>query len=281
MRGEFRRWRRAVVLAVAACLTMAGIAGANVALTQVSADPYTNATSQHATELEPDTFAHHGTVVAAFQVGRFFNGGASDIGVVRSGNGGATWGAPGFLHLTFNSGDSSSPYERVSDPSVAYDAAHGVWIVSSIPLTPTTSVPTVLFNRSTDDGQTWGPAISLPPPVTNSVAPAKNWTACDNNAGSPFYGHCYTELDNFADGDLELMSTSTDGGLTWSVPIRTDGNDKGLGGQPVVQPSGRVIVPFESLNGTISAFRSDNGGASGSRAVPVARVRFPRRAGGP
>src|SRR2546423_2939839 len=280
MRGEFRRWRRAVVLAVAGVLTMAGVAGANVALTQVSSDPYTNATSQHATELEPDTFADHGTVVAAFQVGCFFNGGASDIGVVRSGTGGASWDAPGFLHLTFNSGDASSPYERVSDPSVAYDARHGVWIVSSIPLTPTTSVPTVLFNRSTDDGRTWGPAISMPPPASNSVDLDKNWTVCDNHPSSPFYGHCYTELDNFADGDLELMSTSTDGGLTWSVPIRTDGNDKGLGGQPVVQPSGRVIVPFESLNGTISAFRSDNGGASWSRAGKVSGIRFHGVAGG-
>src|SRR5690348_9392163 len=122
MRGDVRRWRRALVLAVAACLTMAGIAGANVALTQVSSDPYTNATSQHATEEEPDTFAAHGTVVAAFQVARFLNGGASDIGIARSANGGASWDAPNFLHDTFNSGDSSSPFERVSDASVAYDA---------------------------------------------------------------------------------------------------------------------------------------------------------------
>src|ERR687887_915838 len=157
MRGELRRWRRALVLAVAGVLTMAGVAGANVPLIQVSSDPYTNPTSQHATELEPDTFAHHGTVVATFQVGRFFNGGASDIGVVRSGDGGATWGAPGFLHNTFNSGDTSSPFERVSDPSVAYVVRHGVWMVSSIPLLPNLGVPTVFVNRSTDDGVTWGP----------------------------------------------------------------------------------------------------------------------------
>src|ERR687883_1951490 len=274
MRGEFRRWRRVLVLAVAGVLTMAGVAGANVALTQVSSDPYTNASSQHATELEPDTFAHHGTVVAAFQVGRFFNGGASDIGVVRSGDGGATWGAPNFLHDTFNSGDTSSPYERVSDPSVAYDARHGVWMISSIPLLPSINTPTVFVNRSTDDGLTWGPAISIPPPVSNSVDLDKNWTVCDNHTSSPFFGHCYTELDNFGDGDLELMSTSTDGGLTWSVPIRTDGNDKGLGGQPLVQPNGTVIVPFESLNGKISAFRSTDGGASWSRAVTVSAIRF-------
>src|SRR5947209_7384292 len=177
MRGEFRRWRRAVVLAVAAALISAAGAQANVALSQVSADPFTNTTSQHATELEPDTFAYGGTVVAAFQVGRFFNGGATDIGFVRSGDGGATWDAPGFLPgMTFSSGDSSSPYERVSDPSVAYDAAHGVWLISSVPLLPNTSVPTVFVNRSTDDGRTWSIPITIPPPDAHRVDLDKNWT---------------------------------------------------------------------------------------------------------
>src|SRR5437764_2299336 len=180
-----RRFTLMLALAGVAALTVAMVAGANVALTQAGADPYTNTTSQHATELEPDTFAHHGTVVGTFQVGRFFNGGASDIGVVRSGDGGATWDAPGFLHLTFNSGDASSPYERVSDPSVAYDAAHGVWLVSSIPLLPNTAVPTVYVNRSADDGRTWGPPISIPPPVAHRAAHDKNWTACDNNRPTP------------------------------------------------------------------------------------------------
>ena len=271
----FRRITLALALAGVAALTVAMVASANVALTQVSADPFTNTSSQHATELEPDTFAWGSTVVAAFQVGRFFNGGASDIGFVRSGDGGATWDAPGFLPgMTFTAGAASSPFERVSDPSVAYDSAHGAWLISSIPLTPTTSVPTVFVNRSTDDGRTWSNPISIPPPVSHRVDLDKNWTACDNHAASPFFGHCYTELDNFGDGDRELMSTSTDGGLTWGTPIETAGHDKGLGGQPVVQPSGRVVVPFESLKGTISSFSSDDGGASWTKAVMVSRIRF-------
>jgi BNR repeat-like domain len=246
-----------------------------VPLTRISSDPFTNPTSMHATEVEPDTFAHHGTVVTAFQVGRFFDGGASDIGAVRSGDGGITWDAPTFLPgMTFSSGATSSPYERVSDASVAFDARHNVWLVSSIPLTPTTSVPTVFVNRSTDDGRTWGNPISMPPPASHSVDLDKNWTVCDNTTTSPFYGHCYTELDNFGDGDRELMSTSTDGGLTWSTPIQTAGHDKGLGGQPVVRPDGTVVVPYEDLSGKISAFRSTNGGASWTKSSTVSGIRF-------
>jgi hypothetical protein len=271
---------RAAALGGALALAVAAPAAANVPLTQVSADPFTNATSQHATEVEPDTFANGSTVVATFQVGRFFNGGATDIGFARSGDGGATWDAPGFLPgMTFSAG-AASPFERVSDPSVAFDAAHNTWLISSIPLLPNLDVPTVFVNRSTDDGRTWSTPVSIPPPVSNSVNLDKNWTVCDNGAGSPFRGHCYTELDNFGDGDLELMSTSTDGGQSWSVPIPTAGNDKGLGGQPVVQPNGRVIVPFESLNGHIEAFQSNNGGASWTRGVKVADIRFHRVAGG-
>jgi hypothetical protein len=268
------------IAAVTAFAAPVGAAEASVPLTRVSSDTFTNSTSQHATEVEPDTFAHGSTVVGAFQVGRFFNGGSTSIGFARSGDGGATWGTTGFLpDLTFSAG-AAQPYERVSDPSVAYDAAHSTWLISSIPLLPNTSVPTVFVSRSTDDGQTWKDPVSIPPPAAKTVDLDKNWTVCDNNASSPFRGHCYTELDNFGAGDLELMSTSTDGGLTWSTPIPTAGNDKGLGGQPLVQPDGTVIVPFESLNNKIEAFRSTDGGASWAKGVTVSSVRFKGVAGG-
>jgi hypothetical protein len=262
-------------LALAAVLAATPPAMGNVTLTRVSADPFTNSTSQHATEVEPDTFANGATVVGAFQVGRFFNGGATDIGFARSGDGGMTWDPPGFLPgMTFSAGAATSPFQRVSDASVAYDAAHSTWLISSIPLLPSTSVPTVFVNRSTDDGRTWSTPVQIPPPAAHTVDLDKNWTVCDNGATSPFRGHCYTELDNFGDGDRELMSTSIDGGVSWSAPIQTAGHDKGIGGQPLVQPGGRVVVPFESLNGKISAFVSDDGGASWTRAVTVSAIRF-------
>ncbi|MFN2561518.1 MAG: sialidase family protein [Jatrophihabitans sp.] len=100
----------------------------------------------------------------------------------------------------------------------------------------------------------------------------KNWTVCDNHLASPFYGHCYTEFDSFSGGNLELMSTSTDGGVTWGAATSTAGHDKGLGGQPVVQPNGNVVVPFESLNNKIESFMSTDGGVSWDGAVSVSSV---------
>jgi len=54
---------------------------------------------------------------------------------------------------------------------------------------------------------------------------------------------------------------------------------KGLGGQPVVQPNGTVIVPIETTTGAIAAFRSTNGGQSFTKAVTVSTIRFHTVAG--
>ena len=270
-------------LAIVGSLGLSVPAAANVPLTPVSADPFTNSTSQHATEVEPDTFAFGSTVVAAYQVGRFFNGGASDIGYARSTDGGASWGTSSFLPgLTFNAGQFSgknSPYERVSDPSVAYDAKHDTWMVSSIPLLPSTSVPTIFVNLSTNGGRTFRDPVEIPPPA-RKIDLDKNWTVCDNHDDSPFYGNCYTEFDNFGEGDLEYMSTSSDGGKTWSDPVSPAGTAKGLGGQPVVQPDGTVVVPFESLRGTIASFSSTDGGETWSSQVPISKISFHPNSGG-
>jgi len=268
-----------VVLAALAVLATAGGATANVPLTKVSQDPYTNASSQHATEVEPDTFAFGTTVVAAFQVGRYFDGGATNTGFVRSGDGGATWDAPGFLPGLTSTAGADSPYERVSDPSVAYDAKHGLWLIASLPLLPSVASPTVLVSRSADDGKTWGAPIAIPQPVAKTVDLDKSWIVCDDIAASPFYGNCYIALDNFGEGDRLLMSTSGDGGLTWSTPIHTAGKDKGLGGQPLVQPNGRVVVPFET-KGKIAAVVSNDGGASWTKALPISGAHFHASAGG-
>ena len=63
---------------------------------QTSRDPYENGESQHETEVEPDSAAFGKTVVAVFQVGRIFDGGARNIGFAVSRDSGRTW-RRGFL----------------------------------------------------------------------------------------------------------------------------------------------------------------------------------------
>jgi hypothetical protein len=69
------------------------------------------------------------------------------------------------------------------------------------------------------------------------------------------------------------MSTSTDGGLTWASARNTADLAAGIGGQPVVQPNGTVIVPIENDTGAaMLAFRSTNGGASWGGAATIAAI---------
>ncbi len=279
-----KRVRRMAVAVTAggASLILAAPAFAAVALTNVINDSFANASSQHATAVEPDTFAFGGTTVTAAQVGRFFDGGASDIAfatldstgsVVASGN------LPGLT--TFST--PPAPFDRVSDPSVAFDAKHGVWLVSSIPLLNVAgggvTVPKVVANRSTDGGLTWSNPVDVALAGPGGDLD-KNWTVCDNHPASPFYGNCYTEFDDFGNGNLILMTTSTDGGLTWGAPLATANGATGLGGQPVVQPNGTVVVPAANAFETaIISFVSTDGGASWGRSTTVARVRDHTEAG--
>jgi hypothetical protein len=75
------------------------------------------------------------------------------------------------------------------------------------------------------------------------------------------------------------MSTSTDGGQTWSSPATN--NTGVIGGQPLVRPDGTVIVPIANANETaVGASNSTNGGASWSAVTTIALVRHHTVAGG-
>jgi hypothetical protein len=243
-----------------------------VTLTQISFDSFTVPPGQHATEVEPHVFSFGATEVAAFQTGRIFSGGGTAIGWATSTDGGSTW-THGFLP-GLTSGNGGGPYSAASDPAVAFDAKHGVWMIESLPIA-SFSTPAVVVSRSTDGGFTWNNPVSVGGNVSSSD---KSWIVCDNTSTSPFYGNCYVEWDNPANGDEILMSTSTDGGLTWGPATATANRSFGIGGQPLVQPNGTVIVPIEVTG--ISAFTSTNGGASWSAPVTVANIQSHTDAGG-
>jgi len=263
---------RRFLLASAAALGLlivSSVPAAGVIATPIGSDPYTNTSSQHKTQVEPDSFAFGNTIVVAIQTGRFFDGGASNIAWATSTDAGRHW-TTGVLPGT--TGYEGGPWARVSDPAVAYDPEHDVWMISSLAFgtfsTPVGAPSAILTSRSTDGGLTWQS------PVTVSLGPSsfydKNWIACDTWPSSPHYGNCYTEWDDNGLGNLLLMSTSTDGGLTWGPALSPAGNPSGLGGQPVVQPNGTVVVPYSANFGGVRAFRSTNGGAGWTSTVTVA-----------
>jgi hypothetical protein len=248
-----------LVVSLSVCFALTSLAPAQVSLTQLSEDTFTNQPSQHMTEVEPGVFTWGSTIVTAFQVARIFSGGGADIGFATSTDGGVTW-TDGYLPgITIYQGNGT--YQAASDASVAYDARHGVWLISTLPIGASVAVA---VSRSTD-GIHW----SNPSFVTKTGGPDKNWIICDNTVTSKFYGHCYSEWDSTNAGDLIQMSTSTDGGLTWSPAVATQGQDFGIGGLPLVKPGGRVIVPFLGFTGSVMAFVSTNGGQSWTKAVSV------------
>ncbi len=256
-RHNFSIW----LLALAVFVTAAIPASAQFTLKKISTDTFTDSDAQHATEVEPDTFAYGNTIVSAYQVARIRDGGGADVGFSTSTDGGKTWTAGYLPGLTQNYQGGS--FSAASDAAVAYDAAHGQWLISTLPIG---NNDLVAVSRS-QDGINWGTPVL----VTNDINSDKNWIVCDNTATSPFYGHCYVEWDSPADGDLVFMSTSTDGGLTWGAAKTTADSLSGIGGQPLVQPNGNVVVPIVSLfTGGMAAFSSNNGGASWSSEVNIA-----------
>jgi hypothetical protein len=269
----------AVALASLALVFAASLASAQVPLTQISTDTFTNTTSQHETEVEPTSYAVGNTIVSLFQIGRFTDGGSSDIGFSTSTSGGTTWthgNLPGITKL-----EGTGTYDRASDPSITYNQKFKVWLAETLALSESGGVhgAAVLVSSSTD-GITWSN------PATVSVVESggyydKPWIGCDNTPSSKFYGNCYVEWDDFSQFDLIEMSSSHDGGKTWSFKKTTAASDSGNGGLPMVQPNGTVIVAIDDpFLSSVLAFKSTDGGNTWSAAVTVAVINEHGVAGG-
>jgi hypothetical protein len=256
---------------------MSSVLVGSAAIVHIGTDPFTqatchgSATTNHQANVEPDSFSNGSTIVAAYQVGRIYDGGACAIGFSTSTNNGATW-TSGLLPSLTKYTSPAGTFDRATDAAVAYDAQDNTWMISSLVLTEAGGVKGVgiYTSRSTDGGLTWGTPVAIPN-TAGMVSPDKNWIVCDNTSTSPFYGNCYTEWDDNGAGNRMEMSRSTDGGATWSVAVTN--NNGIIGGQPVVRPDGTVIVPTANANETaIGAFNSTNGGASWSATTTIATI---------
>jgi hypothetical protein len=234
---------------------------------RLSVDPFRNPDSQHETAVEPDSFAWGSTVVAAFQVGRFRSGAASGTGWATSTDAGRTWQTGTLPSLTVESTPPGTQ-TRASDPVVAYDAQHGVWLVATLTLASRTS--NILVSRS-HDGLHWAAPLT----VVNGPELDKEWVACDNGDASPFRGRCYAAYTDDALHRVSLQSSS-DGGETWTAPVRIA--TQLIGTQLAIQPDGSLTVLMADLpdnhSGSILAVRSTDGGATFQPQITVSDVKW-------
>jgi BNR repeat-like domain/RTX calcium-binding nonapeptide repeat (4 copies) len=227
---------------------------------RLSVDASRDPGSQHETAVEPASFSFGTTVVAAFQLGRFQSGASSNIGWATSTNAGRTWRRGVLPSLTVDS-SPPGPELSASDPTVAYDAVHKIWLIGTLTLERSSSH--VLVARS-QDGHTWSA------PVTVATGPVldKDWLSCDNGATSPHRGRCYAA---YTDDDLNqtVVQWSDDGGLTWSPAVRATSTL--VGTQPVALPDGTLVVVAgdyqgeTATSGAIDSLVSHDGGATYTR----------------
>jgi hypothetical protein len=204
----------------------------------------------------------------------------SQVNVGYTSDGGEHWAlAKGTAPTNYrNFGDISIAYDRQGHAIlcfIAFDAA-GSWRYWG----HNPKRNSIQIRRSLDGGTTWEPRTI--PIIEHADAPGipfedKPYVVADNQPKSPYAGNLYvgwTE-DRTADSII-LFSRSTDGGLTWSAPLRIsdraggprddEGTVQGFSG--VVTPDGALHVIW-SDRGQITYAVSRDGGRSFSRNRPV------------
>jgi hypothetical protein len=241
------------------------LTGCETVSRRLSNDPYRGTGAQPGTEVEPDSFAYGRTIVTAFQVSRFVDGGAANLGFATSRDGGANWVTGMLPGLTVFSTPAGT-LDLVSDPVVAYDRVHRTWLVAAVGADFGGTVLTVSRSR---DGVTWNRPVVAARQSDGDYD--KEWITCDNWRASRFAGRCYLSYLDF-ERSAVMTRHSLDGGKTWSaasgwsLPPRIENIANGV--QPVVRPNGQLVVPFAvfqtsggSLN-EIAVLRSVDGGVT-------------------
>ena len=223
---------------------------------RVSQDRATAPGAQHRTEVEPGSAAFGATLVSAFQVGRYPDGGAAATGFATTTDAGRTW-ISGLL----------PGIGRSSDPTVVYDAVHGVWLIATLGIT---NGPSSLAVSRSPDGVHWEAPVTAASGTGNAYD--KEWLACDSGSASPFRGSCYLVYTDEVLGRLAAIATH-DGGLTWSAPATvTAPSLQGFAAQPVVRPDGALVVLFLS-GARLQAVRSIDGGVGFDAPATVSETR--------
>lgn len=185
--------------------------------------------------------------------------GANLNNVYYSTDGGLTWNANILTEPT---------YSVWGDPIITVDT-NGHFYYSHLSNPPSGSwIDRIVFQKSTDGGASW----------STGTFTGLNGTKDQDKEGvvvNPFNNEIYvtwTQFDDYnssntLDSSLILFSKSSDGGATWSTPLRIskyggdciDSDNTVEGAVPSVGPSGEIYVTWVGINGIVFNKSLDGG----------------------
>ncbi|MBI4746942.1 MAG: exo-alpha-sialidase [Acidobacteria bacterium] len=182
-------------------------------------------------------------LVASYQDSRFANGGAVALTYATSFDGGQTWVESVVPALSRVNG---GPWDRASDPWVAFGSDNRVYLVSLV-FQERSPENALAVSASTDGGLTWGNPVTVVQSIDDFND--KETITVDTSPASPFRGTVYVTWDANVFGSdgttirQELvLSRSTDEGRTWSDPIKIRRKGANVGVIPRVGPDGSLYT---------------------------------------
>ena len=174
-------------------------------------------------QLETQTEAHLAAdpanemvLLAGYQEGRFEDGGARRLTYAWSRDGGNRWTEG---HLPGLTRDQGGPYERVSDPWVAF-GPDGRAYYCSLALNETSPANGIYVSASADGGRTWGAPVEVHANTTADAFDDKQSIVVDTRDDSPFRGRVYVGWDTAVpDRQVLRVAHSSDDGESFSAPV--------------------------------------------------------------
>ncbi len=192
-------------------------------------------------------------------------------GAYTSSDGGSTWSnqlLPGFPGDTTTT--ALSAFAVASDPALVFDKNGNLYYTGIVfNVQGGKAVAGTVFTAKSTDGGVSFSQIVLVSTGSRTVFNDKPYMATDNTNGT-FTGRVYATWTKFTTTADIMISHSSNGGLTFSSPVKVSTSTTNQGSVPVVGPSGELYVVWNDLsNSRIEAAKSTDGGVSFSSPVTV------------
>ncbi len=189
------------------------------------------------------------------------------LGVYTSFDGGLSW-----TNRLIDKTGVLAGFEFASDPALAFDTNGNLYYVGLV-FNVQGNKPvdgSVFVTKSIDGGESFtSPVLAAAP--SKVVFNDKPYVAVDKTAGT-FSGRVYVSWTSFTSSTTSdiMVTSSSNGGLSFSAPVRVSASLLNQGSLPVVGPSGELYVAWNDLTGnSIMEAKSTNGGVSFSKPVSV------------